>query len=87
MDCERITPIVGKHIYLGSAKNAKDKKLLQELGIKYVLNCTPRKADDPLGCPNYFEKERLFVYKRIPIFDNKGEHLMPHMEKAVRLPL
>ena len=74
-----------KHLFIGGSKNAKDKKLLKELNIKYILNCTPKRSVDPeAGCPNYYEKEKLFVYKRIPIFDNKGEDIMAHMATAYR---
>ena len=31
-------------------------------------------------CPNFFEKEKHFTYKRIPIFDNRGEDLLAHMD-------
>ena len=82
-DCEKPTQIL-KYLYIGGSKNAKDKKLLRELNIKYILNCTPKRSSDPeAGCPNYYEKEKLFVYKRIPIFDNKGEDMIQHMETAV----
>lgn len=70
-------------LYLGSAKDAKQKALLVNLNIKYILNCTPRRSDDPEnGCPNFFEKERSFKYKRIPVFDNRGEDLLLYMDEA-----
>jgi protein-tyrosine phosphatase len=82
--CEKPTQIL-KYLYIGNSKNAKDKKLLKELNIKYILNCTPKRSNDPeAGCPNYYEKEKIFVYKRIPIFDNKGEDIMQHMETAYK---
>lgn len=60
-------------LYLGGKVDAKAKNMLQSLGIKYILNCTPPRAMDPeTGCPNFFEKERSFVYRRIPVFDNRG---------------
>jgi protein-tyrosine phosphatase len=72
-------------LFLGSRVDAKDKESLKKLGIKFILNCTPSKNLDPdTGCPNYYEKERLFVYKRIPVFDNKGEDITAHMESAVK---
>ena len=72
-------------LYIGSRHHAKDKKLLAELNIKYILNCTPKRTDDPeSGCPNFYEKDKMFVYKRIPLFDNKGEDILPYMEGAIR---
>lgn len=71
------------YLYLGGKVDAKDKVKLQKLGIKYILNCTPpRTQDKENGCPNYYEKEKAFVYKRIPIFDNKGEDILSHMTTA-----
>lgn len=71
------------YLYLGGKADAKDKATLQKLKIKYILNCTPpRTVDREAGCPSYYEKEKLFVYKRIPIFDNKGEDIIAHMTEA-----
>jgi hypothetical protein len=39
--------------------------------------------DPEAGCPNFFEKDRSLTYKRIPIFDNRGEDILQHMEPAV----
>jgi protein-tyrosine phosphatase len=70
-------------LYLGGKADAKDKDKLKKLNIKYILNCTPPRTLDPEnGCPNYYEKEKSFIYKRIPIFDNKGEDIMGHMNTA-----
>ena len=38
--------------------------------------------DPEAGVSNFFEKERLFSYKRISIFDNRGEDILAHMETA-----
>lgn len=71
------------YLYLGGKNDAKDKAKLQKLNIKYILNCTPpRTVDREAGCSNFYEKEKLFVYKRIPIFDNKGEDIISHMNTA-----
>jgi protein-tyrosine phosphatase len=73
------------YLYIGNKLDAKDTKTLQSLNIKYILNCTPRRSDDKEnGCPNYFEKEKLFTYKRIPIFDNRAENLIPHIDTALK---
>ncbi len=74
-----------KYLYLGGQHDAKDKKFLDGSKIKYILNCTPpRTTDKDAGCPNYYEKERIYNYKRIPIFDNKGENIISEMENAFR---
>jgi len=71
------------YLYLGGKSHAKDKQMLSELRITHILNCTPtRKSDPENGCPNYYEKE--FKYKRIPIFDNRGEDIVAHMEDGFR---
>lgn len=70
-------------LFIGGKSDAKSKTVLQKLGIKYVLNCTPPRKNDPeAGVPNYFEKEKSFKYTRIPIFDNKGEDIIAHMSTA-----
>lgn len=74
-----------KYLYLGSKVHAKSKSLLLELKVTHVLNCTPKRSVDPEnGCPNYFEKERTFTYRRIPVFDNRGEDILGHMEAAFK---
>ncbi|KAJ1416669.1 hypothetical protein B484DRAFT_310195, partial [Ochromonadaceae sp. CCMP2298] len=71
------------YIYIGNRAHAKSRELLQKLNIKYVLNCTPERTRDPeFGCPNFYEKERAFVYKRISVFDNHGEDILTHMDTA-----
>jgi dual specificity phosphatase 12 len=73
------------YLYLGGKMDAKSTKTLENLNIKYILNCTPKRKDDPeTGCPNFYEKDKKksLVYKRIPIFDNKGEDLLPYMETS-----
>lgn len=71
------------YLYLGNKQNAKNKEALLKYKIKYILNCTPKRTDDPEnGCPNYYEKDKTFIYKRIPIFDNRGEDLISYMNIA-----
>ena len=73
------------NLYIGGKQDAKAKEELQSLKISYILNCTPPRAMDPeTGCQNFFEKEKAFVYKRIPVFDNRGEDLLKHMEESYR---
>lgn len=78
------TQVLG-YLFLGGKAAAKSKDALQQLNIKYILNCTPRRTEDrENGCPSFFEKEQLFTYKRIPIFDNRGEDILSYMDDAFR---
>lgn len=73
------------YLYLGGKQDARAKSLLQTLKIRYILNVTPPRSMDPeSGCPSFFEKEGSFVYKRIPVFDNRGEDLLQYMEQSYR---
>lgn len=79
---KEMTQILG-YLYLGGKTDAKSKESLTKKNIKYILNCTPKRSDDrDFGCNNFYEKENLFKYKRIPIFDNRGEDILAHMETA-----
>jgi protein-tyrosine phosphatase len=52
-----------------------------------ISNFAPTASEDrQAGVPNFYEneKETGFVYKRIPIFDNRGENLLPHLDGAVK---
>lgn len=70
-----------KYLYLGGKVHAKDKDMLQKLNITHVVNCSPpRSVDKNFGIPNYYEKEGRIKYLRVPIFDNKGEDMTPHLE-------
>eukprot|EP01040_Poterioochromonas_malhamensis_P009794 gene9794-10637_t len=76
------------YLYIGNKNHAKSMKILQQNNIKYILNCTPKRSDDPEnGCPNYYEKDiqkYSIIYKRIPIYDNRGENILPHLDTAYR---
>lgn len=73
-----------EHVFLGSRAHARDKELLQRLGITHILNVTPPKKTDPVaGVPNFFEKEKLFTYRRCPIFDNKAEDISSVLEGCI----
>lgn len=49
-----------------------------------VVAMTPS-LDPEAGCPNFFEGRTppAFSYKRIPIFDNRGEDILQYMEGAI----
>ncbi|DAZ96519.1 TPA: hypothetical protein N0F65_008070 [Lagenidium giganteum] len=65
-----------EHVFLGAKAHAKDKELLQRLNITHILNVTPTRAADPAtGVPNFFEKEKAFIYRRCAVYDNKAEDI------------
>jgi protein-tyrosine phosphatase len=73
-------------LYIGDKKHAKNRAVMQELNIKRIVNVTPTRAVDPIaGCMNFFEKEGAdkFLYRRIPINDNRGEDLLSHLDSVV----
>ena len=83
-DAKYPSKILG-YLYLGGKQDAKAKNVLQHLKIKYILNATPTRSVDPeSGCPSFFEKEKSFVYSRIPVFDNRGEDLLQYMDQSFR---
>jgi hypothetical protein len=70
-------------LFLGGKSEAKSLNDLNDLNIRYILNCTPsRNLDEDFGCPNFFQKNEKFKYLRIPIFDNRGEDILSYMESA-----
>ncbi|KUF97499.1 hypothetical protein AM588_10009554 [Phytophthora nicotianae] len=73
-----------EHVFLGSRTHARDKELLQRLRITHILNVTPPKKMDPVaGVPNFFEKDKVFTYRRCSIFDNKAEDISGVLEGCI----
>ncbi|KAE8887890.1 hypothetical protein PF005_g8433 [Phytophthora fragariae] len=73
-----------EHVFLGSRTHARGKEALQRLGITHILNVTPPKKTDPVaGVPNFFEKDKLFTYRRCPLFDNKAEDISGVLEGCI----
>jgi len=60
-------------LYIGGKADAKDRNKLQQWGVTHVLNVTPSKEGSvhvvSSGVPNYFEREKIFHYKRVPVYD------------------
>ncbi|CAI9531686.1 unnamed protein product [Staurois parvus] len=56
------------YLYLGCAKDSTNLDVLEEFGIKYILNVTP-------NLPNLFENAGEFRYKQIPISDHWSQNL------------
>lgn len=45
-----------------------------------MLECS---MDPTNGVPNFFEKDRSMTYKRVAVFDNRGEDLLQHLEPCI----
>lgn len=41
------------------------------------------RMDPTNGVPNFFEKDRSMTYKRVAVFDNRGEDLLQHLESCI----
>ena len=63
------------YLVLGSKKDAHCKEVLLEFGVSYILNVTT-------DCPNYFESDHGFVFKRIPVLDTGTQKLSLHFSEA-----
>lgn len=52
-----------------------------------ILNCFESlghsRMDPTNGVPNFFEKDRAMTYKRVAVFDNRGEDLLQHLESCI----
>lgn len=64
------------HLYLGCAKDSTNLDILEEFGIKYILNVTP-------NLPNLFENAGEFRYKQIPISDHWSQNLSQFFPDAI----
>ena len=76
LDWKTAPPVfILSYLMLGSYKNAKCLKVLQEFGVKYMLNVTGR-------CPNYYEGQHGFQYKRMAVSDSITQKLSQHFLEA-----
>ena len=50
-------------------------QVFKDFKIRYVLNVTP-------GCPNYFEENKDFTYKRIAVTDTGSQKLSDKFQEA-----
>uniref|UniRef100_A0A8C6SA23 protein-tyrosine-phosphatase n=1 Tax=Neogobius melanostomus TaxID=47308 RepID=A0A8C6SA23_9GOBI len=64
------------YLYLGCAKDSTNLDVLEEYGIKYILNVTP-------NLPNLFENAGEFKYKQIPISDHWSQNLSQFFPEAI----
>ncbi|XP_006006464.1 dual specificity protein phosphatase 6 [Latimeria chalumnae] len=65
-----------QNLYLGCAKDSTNLDILEEYGIKYILNVTP-------NLPNLFENAGEFKYKQIPISDHWSQNLSQFFPEAI----
>lgn len=76
LDWKTAPPVfILSYLVLGSEKDAHSKEVLQEFGVRYILNVTA-------NCPNYFEEDDGFVYKRISVSDTGTQKLSQHFSEA-----
>lgn len=89
---------ISKFIFVSGMKVASDFELLQERGIKRIVNCAP------MVCPNFHEDKGAFKYMSVNLVDGrvediswfvcqvihfikegvlKGERVLIHCEKGV----
>ncbi|XP_043943795.1 dual specificity protein phosphatase 6 [Protopterus annectens] len=64
------------YLYLGCAKDSTNLDVLENFGIKYILNVTP-------NVPNLFENAGEFKYKQIPISDHWSQNLSQFFPEAI----
>ena len=62
------------NIFVGNYAFALNKKLLLDNKITYILNCGN-------GLKNFYEKERIFRYLYIPLYDSKTQELECYIQK------
>lgn len=61
-------------LYLGSAKDSADLRVLRKMNITAVLNITT-------SCPNHFES--YLQYKSIPVNDTENADLLSRLQTAI----
>jgi len=67
-------------IWIGDMEDARNKKALQDNNVRYILNCTPERANG--GVNNFFEKDSYFSYCRVALGDNATEQLKVRLEAS-----
>ena len=64
-------------LFIGNKISASDESLIDQLGIKYILNVTK-------DHPNYFNHRSDLVYKQVSVNDSSQEDIGIHFEDALR---
>jgi len=73
---QKAKPIaVLSHLVLGNEKDASCPDTIKHFNVSYILNITAK-------CPNYFETDKSFKYKRISANDTGSQKLIDHFEEA-----
>jgi len=62
------------NVFVGNYAFALNKKMLLDNKITYILNCGN-------GLKNFYEKERIFKYLHIPLYDSKTQELESYTQK------
>ena len=63
------------NIYVGNYAFALNKKMLIDNKIAHILNCGN-------GLMNFYEKENIFKYLYLPLYDSPNEKIEKHLEKS-----
>ena len=66
------------NIYLGSAFNAGDAKLLEQLNVGLVINVTTE-------ITNYFEHDNKIKYVKFNVYDNNKDTIQPYFEESYKV--
>lgn len=74
-----------QHSILPHAPHSGTEKRACTCTRSIIVVAFTRSLDPEAGCPNFFEGRTPppFSYKRIPIFDNRGEDILQYMEGAI----
>ena len=62
------------NIYVGNYAFALNKKMLIDNKITHILNCGN-------GLMNFYEKENIFKYLYLPLYDSPNEKIEKHLKK------
>ena len=62
------------NIYVGNYAFALNKDLLIKNKINYILNCGN-------GLKNFYEKENIFKYLYLPLYDSENEKIIKYKDK------
>ena len=63
------------NIYVGNYKFALDANSMIKEGITHILNCGN-------GLKNFYEKDNIFKYLYLPIYDSESQKLEKFLEKS-----
>jgi len=67
---------ITENVYLGSQLSAKQKPVLNKLGITHIINATNE-------CPNFFDDNPKINYLKIGLDDHPDQNLLASVPKAI----